>query len=134
MLHIVYRKVIDYKNMLCNDSCTTFIYSCFKYFVVNKFVIIFRIFLFQNNNMASTSVGVTRCPVCFDNYNEPYMLMCKHTFCRSCLGGFTTNFGFVICPECQHPTNLMETGVYHLPANSLLALLQTWLRRPKKYN
>ena len=45
-----------------------------------------------------------KCAVCLDQYTEPKVLPCLHTFCKRCLQGVLNREGAVwklICPTCR---------------------------------
>ena len=47
---------------------------------------------------------LTECPVCFEEFTEPKLLPCNHTFCLGCLGNIMKE-DLITCPMCntQHP-------------------------------
>ena len=62
------------------------------------------------------------CPVCqeqFSDINEPKVLKCQHTFCKSCLEGwFRQQHGRTLsCPTCREITECPNTNINSLPSN-----------------
>ncbi|XP_066540733.1 zinc-binding protein A33-like [Hoplias malabaricus] len=41
------------------------------------------------------------CPVCYDIFSDPVVLLCSHTFCRACLLQFWEEKGCRECPLCR---------------------------------
>jgi len=83
----------------------------------------------QNNNGHSTrrkskvrehkAVAPT-CEICYDEYNQPKLLPCGHTFCHRCLEKFVNPKLLVECPSCRKETQLSVLGVASLPDNIAL--------------
>ena len=62
------------------------------------------------------------CPVCqeqFSDSNEPKVLQCQHTFCKSCLEGWLRQHrGKVLtCPNCRQRTECPDNNIDFLPSN-----------------
>ncbi|XP_071787381.1 E3 ubiquitin-protein ligase TRIM33-like [Asterias amurensis] len=64
------------------------------------------------------------CSICHEEYTEPKLLDCLHSFCKHCLLEYhTTNYKdakMLICPLCRKETQLPETGVEDFKNNFIL--------------
>ncbi|XP_071790499.1 E3 ubiquitin-protein ligase TRIM56-like isoform X1 [Asterias amurensis] len=64
------------------------------------------------------------CSICQEEYTEPKLLDCLHSFCKHCLLEYhTTNYKdakMLICPLCRKETQLPETGVEEFKSNFIL--------------
>ncbi|XP_071787379.1 transcription intermediary factor 1-alpha-like [Asterias amurensis] len=64
------------------------------------------------------------CSICQEEYTEPKLLDCLHSFCKHCLLEYhTTNYKdakMLICPLCRKETQLPETGVEDFKSNFIL--------------
>jgi len=77
------------------------------------------------------------CPVCqeqFSDGNEPKVLQCLHTFCKSCLEGWLRQHrgGALTCPNCRQRTECPKNNIDCLPSNltykNLIDILKTYSR------
>ncbi|XP_075259677.1 uncharacterized protein LOC142351504 isoform X2 [Convolutriloba macropyga] len=50
--------------------------------------------------MATGGVGFATCSICLDEYREPRILPCGHSYCTNCLKTFIAGGNFH-CPECR---------------------------------
>ena len=64
-----------------------------------------------------------KCTVCLDEYKDPRLLICSHTFCTECLAGVMEGGRVrparIKCPECREYTKvskLKNTQVDSQPA------------------
>ncbi|CAH1268140.1 TRIM2 [Branchiostoma lanceolatum] len=55
------------------------------------------------------------CQICFEDYHEPKVLPCQHTFCKKCLGKMVAKMGKLTCPNCRRECLLPQNGVEGLP-------------------
>ncbi|CAF1616591.1 unnamed protein product, partial [Didymodactylos carnosus] len=58
-----------------------------------------------------------RCPVCLNEYVDPHLLPCGHTYCYSCLNQLIQNNNILICPECRKEHIVPPEG---FPSNFLV--------------
>ena len=77
------------------------------------------------------------CPVCqeqFSDSNEPKVLQCQHTFCKSCLEGWLRQHrgGSLTCPNCRQRTECHNNNIDFLPSNlaykNLIGILKTYIK------
>ena len=77
------------------------------------------------------------CPVCqeqFSDSNEPKVLQCQHTFCKSCLEGWLRQHrgGSLTCPNCRQRTECPNNNIDFLPSNlaykNLIGILKTYIK------
>ncbi|NWI63262.1 TRI59 protein, partial [Todus mexicanus] len=80
------------------------------------------------------------CSICFSILEDPRVLPCAHTFCRSCLEGLIeTNFGVwrsprapLKCPNCRRVVEIPTAGIESLPVNfALQGILEKYHREYK---
>ncbi|XP_071786893.1 E3 ubiquitin-protein ligase TRIM33-like [Asterias amurensis] len=61
------------------------------------------------------------CGICFEQYNDPRVLDCLHSFCKICLQTYqSTNYKdatMLICPVCRKKTQLHQKDVQALKTN-----------------
>ncbi|XP_070568532.1 tripartite motif-containing protein 2-like [Ptychodera flava] len=57
------------------------------------------------------------CQICYEEYTEPKLLPCCHSFCKVCLCGYVRQRTEFDCPYCREKHLLPETGVDGLPNN-----------------
>ena len=85
-----------------------------------------------NNPLEKLEEQLT-CSICLDQYKDPKILPCHHSFCRECLEEIpqTLEKGrcFIPCPSCREPAEVPEGGgVSALPPsfiiNNLLEIYQ----------
>ncbi|XP_035690931.1 tripartite motif-containing protein 2-like [Branchiostoma floridae] len=65
------------------------------------------------------------CQVCLEDFKQPKMLPCLHTFCQPCLERLlaTEPVGKLDCPTCQQDVPLPKNGVRVLKSNLLVGKL-----------
>ncbi|XP_005393179.1 PREDICTED: tripartite motif-containing protein 59 [Chinchilla lanigera] len=77
------------------------------------------------------------CPICYSIFEDPRILPCSHTFCRSCLENVLQASGnFYIwrplriplkCPNCRSIIEIAPTGIESLPVNfALRAIIEKY--------
>ena len=78
-------------------------------------------------NMAARETTVdpsTKCKKCHNHYDDPRMLPCLHSFCKSCVGQLVIQNGSkktVRCPTCYSTSPLPLKGVDVFPRNVRLS-------------
>ena len=66
--------------------------------------------------MASSSI-VTECSLCCENFKDPRILSCGHTFCFTCLEKLVSIRGESACPVCRQTWNTPVGGLKNLSKN-----------------
>lgn len=54
------------------------------------------------------------CPICKDEFKDPVIIECHHSFCRHCIGALitrSTHFGQFNCPSCKTTNRIPLNGV-----------------------
>ncbi|CAF1090519.1 unnamed protein product [Adineta steineri] len=60
---------------------------------------------------------IIKCPICLDNFNEPRILPCSHTYCLQCIKDLAaSNQGQFICP-LRDGITISSTNIDSLPLN-----------------
>ncbi|XP_078602570.1 uncharacterized protein LOC144876784 [Branchiostoma floridae x Branchiostoma japonicum] len=57
------------------------------------------------------------CQICFEDYHEPKVLPCQHTFCKKCLAKMVAKMGKLTCPNCRRQCPLPQNGVEGFPTS-----------------
>ncbi|XP_066286072.1 tripartite motif-containing protein 2-like [Branchiostoma lanceolatum] len=90
-------------------------------------------------NMASNAISdITDeflvCQVCLEDFKQPKMLPCLHTFCQPCLERLlaTEPVGKLDCPTCRQDVPLPRNGVQGLKSNFLVGKLRDILQQQPK--
>ena len=66
------------------------------------------------------------CAVCRQQYNQPKLLHCLHSFCKSCVESLVKNsdteseFYTVLCPVCRSKSEVQKSSLEELPTNFLI--------------
>ncbi|XP_070555518.1 tripartite motif-containing protein 2-like [Ptychodera flava] len=63
------------------------------------------------------------CAICLEQYKNPKILPCHHTFCGECLVKFTKNATELACPTCKTPCQLSHGGVKELKSSFFVSSL-----------
>ncbi|XP_078608196.1 uncharacterized protein LOC144880085 [Branchiostoma floridae x Branchiostoma japonicum] len=76
------------------------------------------------------------CLICLEDYKQPKVLPCLHTFCQPCLERLlaTEPVGKLSCPSSRQDVPLPENGVQGLKSNFLVGKLHDILRQQPKGN
>ncbi|XP_078611368.1 E3 ubiquitin-protein ligase TRIM56-like [Branchiostoma floridae x Branchiostoma japonicum] len=76
------------------------------------------------------------CQICLEDFRQPKVLPCLHTFCQPCLERLlaTEPVGKLSCPTCRQDVPLPENGVQGLKSNFLVGKLHDILRQQPKGN
>ncbi|KAI8499894.1 hypothetical protein Bbelb_222110 [Branchiostoma belcheri] len=71
------------------------------------------------------------CQVCLENFKQPKMLPCLHTFCQPCLEKLLAAepVGKLDCPTCRQDVPLPQNGVQGLKSNFLVGKLRDILQQ-----
>ncbi|XP_078611828.1 tripartite motif-containing protein 2-like [Branchiostoma floridae x Branchiostoma japonicum] len=74
------------------------------------------------------------CQICLEDFRQPKVLPCLHTFCQPCLERLlaTEPVGKLSCPECRQDVPLPENGVQGLKSNFLVGKLHDIMRQQPK--
>ena len=78
----------------------------------------------ETTNDSSTCTMSLKCTKCHNHYDDPRMLPCLHSFCKSCVGQLVIQTGSkktVRCPMCYSTTPLPLKGVDVFPRNVRLS-------------
>ncbi|CAF1095991.1 unnamed protein product [Adineta steineri] len=63
---------------------------------------------------------IIKCPICLDNFNEPRILSCSHTYCLQCIKDLAAqNQGQFTCP-LRDRTTISSTNIDSLPLNLVI--------------
>ncbi|KAK3097639.1 hypothetical protein FSP39_011658 [Pinctada imbricata] len=68
-----------------------------------------------------------RCYLCLDQFRDPRLLDCHHSYCRKCLESYVatvSNEGVIECPLCDVETETPKKGVSQLEKNIYYAISQ----------
>jgi len=63
---------------------------------------------------------ITECPICAEDYRDPRMLPCAHTYCLKCTEAWSRHKqpgDKLACPLCRKEFTLSSNGVKDLPKN-----------------
>ncbi|KAJ7392720.1 hypothetical protein OS493_010373 [Desmophyllum pertusum] len=75
------------------------------------------------SSLADNLAKELECAVCLEQYKEPKVLPCLHSFCKTCLGGLLNKQGEVWrinCPACRLSVEIPQGDIESLPANFFL--------------
>ncbi|XP_035675218.1 tripartite motif-containing protein 2-like [Branchiostoma floridae] len=99
----------------------------------------FRCVILPGEKMASNAISdITDeflvCQVCLEDFRQPKVLPCLHTFCKPCLDRLlaTEPVGKLDCPTCRQDVPLPENGVQGLKSNFLVGKLRDILQQQPK--
>ena len=81
----------------------------------------------QTSVMAEAAISLMlECPICQEQFSEPRVLPCQHTFCLHCLGKIREHQSTtesIPCPVCRATYHLSTAGIDDLPKNLFAANL-----------
>ncbi|XP_070554913.1 tripartite motif-containing protein 2-like [Ptychodera flava] len=63
------------------------------------------------------------CAICLEQYKNPKILPCHHTFCAECLTTFMGKAKELVCPTCKTPCQLSHGGVEELKSSFFISSL-----------
>ncbi|XP_078574679.1 uncharacterized protein LOC144860959 [Branchiostoma floridae x Branchiostoma japonicum] len=101
---------------------------------VNKFdfaALYFRVKKMASNAISDITDEFLVCQVCLEDFKQPKMLPCLHTFCQPCLEKLLTTepVGKLDCPTCRQDVSLPQNGVQGLKSNFLVGKLHDILQQ-----
>ncbi|KAJ8047201.1 Tripartite motif-containing protein 2 [Holothuria leucospilota] len=70
----------------------------------------------------STQLSKLTCPLCYDRFKTPKMLLCGHTFCQPCAHQLFQSTP-ISCPVCRVQVSTPYSSVDQLPTNYVLKAL-----------
>ena len=76
-----------------------------------------------HSGLRSRITEIATCPICLEDFRDPRLLPCVHSFCFRCLQGHCKdkNHGDdVLCPLCRKEFQIPDDGLEALPANFFL--------------
>ncbi|XP_066271110.1 tripartite motif-containing protein 2-like [Branchiostoma lanceolatum] len=87
-----------------------------------------------SNAMSEITEEFLVCQVCLEDFKQPKMLPCLHTFCQPCLERLlaTEPVGKLDCPTCRQDVPLPQNGVQGLKSNYLVGKLHNILQKQPK--
>ena len=68
-----------------------------------------------------------QCPICREDYTNPRMLPCIHSFCHSCLAAYidkSKDGKYMLCPMCKAQCSVPEDGASGFIQNCFLSNIQ----------
>ncbi|CAL1542039.1 unnamed protein product [Lymnaea stagnalis] len=74
------------------------------------------------------------CPLCFEQFKNPKVLPCQHTFCLSCLRAYVSVRGFdatIPCPMCKELVLIPDNDVANLKNNFMIVSLLQFVQDSK---
>eukprot|EP00058_Branchiostoma_floridae_P021786 XP_002607276.1 hypothetical protein BRAFLDRAFT_88224 [Branchiostoma floridae] len=99
---------------------------------VSKLIVQFRwVASMASNAFSEITEEFLVCQICLEDFRQPKVLPCLHTFCQPCLERLlaTKPVGKLSCPTCRQDVPLPENGVQGLKSNFLVGKLHDILRQ-----
>ncbi|XP_035681526.1 tripartite motif-containing protein 2-like [Branchiostoma floridae] len=102
-----------------------------KWIVLRRQVNIQYLFTMASNAISDITDEFLVCQVCLEDFRQPRMLSCLHTFCQPCLEKLlaTEPVGKLACPTCRQDVPLPRNGVQGLKFNFLVGKLRDILQQ-----
>ena len=75
------------------------------------------------SSLADNLAKELECAVCLEQYKEPKVLPCLHSFCKTCLGGLLNKKGEVWrikCPACRISVEVSSLKCSNLQLKSVI--------------
>jgi len=86
-----------------------------------------------HQNAVPTENTFLGCILCKEQYTEPKILPCLHTFCRHCLDAYTPPHSLsVMCPTCRQQSIVPPEGVSGLQDSGFVLRLMEFVERRQK--
>lgn len=86
-----------------------------------------------HQNPVPTDSTFLGCSLCKQQYTEPKILPCLHTFCRHCLDAYTPPHSLsVMCPTCRQQSIAPPEGVSGLQDSGFVLRLMEFVSRCQK--
>ncbi len=61
---------------------------------------------------------VHACPLCNNEYKDPRVLPCTHTYCFNCVRDKLIKNSRLTCPKCHYQVSLIDRSCFFLKSNS----------------